>query len=414
MSGLPRLSMLAPFQVRSFRFQWPADLATSWAFEMENLALAWFILVETQSVPLLAAFASLQFIGTLVAPFFGVLGDRIGHRRLLCLMRAAYLLLAAVLAGLAFAGALTPMHAFVIAGLSGLIRPSDIGLRNVLISETMPPDRLLGAIGLSRITSDSARVIGALAGAWTVAALGMGGAYLMVVALYAVSLPLTFRTEERARPRATTPVAPLRDLRSAIGMVWDTPPQLAAMSFAFLLNLTAYPFILGLLPYVAKDIYGTDQAGLGILLATTAGGCLAASLLLSRWGGAVLPARCVVIFAIAWLSLTLLLGWTRDRGVGLVLLALIGLAQGLCIVPMSVLQLRNAPAALRGRITGLRTLAVYGLPIGLWIAGPLIERIGFTAAATLYTGFGLTCCALMLWRWHRHLWPAEAPANRRT
>ena len=44
---------LAPFSVRSFRFQWPADLAMSWAYEMENIVLGWYILVETQSVTLL-------------------------------------------------------------------------------------------------------------------------------------------------------------------------------------------------------------------------------------------------------------------------------------------------------------------------------------------------------------------------
>ena len=42
-----------PFRVRSFRFQWPADLATSWAFEMESIVLGWFILVESGSVMML-------------------------------------------------------------------------------------------------------------------------------------------------------------------------------------------------------------------------------------------------------------------------------------------------------------------------------------------------------------------------
>jgi hypothetical protein len=50
--------------VRSFRFQWPADLCTSFSFEMENLILSWYILVETGSVLMLAIFASLQYIGT--------------------------------------------------------------------------------------------------------------------------------------------------------------------------------------------------------------------------------------------------------------------------------------------------------------------------------------------------------------
>jgi hypothetical protein len=32
---------LAPFKVRSYRFQWPSDLATSIGFEMEALILGW-------------------------------------------------------------------------------------------------------------------------------------------------------------------------------------------------------------------------------------------------------------------------------------------------------------------------------------------------------------------------------------
>ena len=70
---------LAPFRIRSFLFQWPADLLTSWAFEMEVLILGWYVLVETGSVLQLTLYASLLQLGTLVAPMIGVVGDRIGH-----------------------------------------------------------------------------------------------------------------------------------------------------------------------------------------------------------------------------------------------------------------------------------------------------------------------------------------------
>jgi len=70
--------ILAAFRVKSFRFQWPADLLTSWAFEMETLTLGWYIMTQTGSVLLLTAFGSLQFLGTLAAPGFGVLADRLG------------------------------------------------------------------------------------------------------------------------------------------------------------------------------------------------------------------------------------------------------------------------------------------------------------------------------------------------
>src|SRR5262249_19081224 len=120
-----KTSAFAPFRVRSYRFQWPADLATSWAFEMESLILGWYVLVETRSVLLLTVFASLQYLGTLVAPLFGLMGDRLGHRNVLCAMRITYTVLASTLTVLVFTGFLTPARVFIIAALFGLVRSSD-------------------------------------------------------------------------------------------------------------------------------------------------------------------------------------------------------------------------------------------------------------------------------------------------
>src|SRR3954468_13493668 len=140
MTPLSSSAMLAPFRVRSFRFQWPADLLTSWGIEMENLVLGWYILVETGSVVLLTLFWSLQYLGTLLAPVVGMAGDRLGHRTVLCAMRAGYAILALAVLVIAATGTLQPAYALIIAGLSGLIRPSDQGMRNALVADTMPSD----------------------------------------------------------------------------------------------------------------------------------------------------------------------------------------------------------------------------------------------------------------------------------
>ncbi len=183
--------VLAAFRVRSFRFQWPADLLTQCAFEMETLILGWFVMVNTGSVLLLTAFASLQFLGTLAAPMFGVMGDALGGRVMLCAMRVVYAVLAALLMILALAGLLTPTMVFVVAGLAGIVRPNDQVLRNALIGETIPPADLIGALGLSRASVDSARVAGALTGAGLSTLLGIGYAYVVVTIVYLASLVLT-------------------------------------------------------------------------------------------------------------------------------------------------------------------------------------------------------------------------------
>src|ERR1043166_6813588 len=141
-----RLGALSPFRIRSFRFQWTADLLASWAFEMETLILGWYILVETGSGPLLTVFPSLQYLGTIIAPLLGVAGDRVGHRNVLFTMRAAFMVLAAAVMTLAFARALTPVYVLIIVGLNGMVRPADHGVRTALVAHIMPSEQLIGAL----------------------------------------------------------------------------------------------------------------------------------------------------------------------------------------------------------------------------------------------------------------------------
>ena len=85
----------------------------------------------------------------------------------------------------------SPAVVLAIAFLGGLIKPSDIVMRNSLIGDTMPSGRLANALGLSRTTMDSARIVGALTGAGLFSVLGIGYAYIVVTAFYALSFAFT-------------------------------------------------------------------------------------------------------------------------------------------------------------------------------------------------------------------------------
>lgn len=420
---------------------------------METLILGWYVLVETGSVLMLTVFASLQYIGTLFAPMFGVMGDRIGHRNVLCAMRAVYATLATAVMTFAFMGVLTPAHVLVIAALMGLVRPSDIGMRATLIGETMPSAQLMGAMSIQRTTQDSARIAGALTGAGLVAMVGMGPAYTVVASFYAISFVLTLKARGAhaaphpgadaagvfARSRDTSekrPVAgaaakasvaqttvfagnvsarasPWRDLKAGIAYVWTTPHLLAMMCLAFLINLTAFPLLNGLQPYVAREIYRTDQTGLGYIVAGAAFGALLGSIALSRYGGAIRPARMMIVSCSVWYALLLVFAHLQHPAGGIPVLMLAGFAQSLSQIPMAAMLLSTTEARFRGRVMGIRMLAIYGLPVGLLISGPLIGRFGYPATATLYCVVGLAFTALIAVRWRAHLWRLAAPANTR-
>lgn len=411
-------SALAPFRVRSYRFQWPADLATSWAFEMETLILGWYVLVETGSVVMLTVFASLQHLGTLVAPMFGVVGDRIGARNLLSAMRGFYALLAGTVMALAYAGWLSPTYVLISASLLGLVRPSDIGMRAALVGETMPAGQLMGAMSVQRTTMDSARIAGALSGAGLVAAMGIGPAYTVVTCLYVASVILTLQTANGAPAAARHAAAPIRpspwgDLKEGLGYVRRTPHIFALMCLAFMLNCTAFPLTNSLLPYVAKVVYQADQTWLGYMVASVATGALAGSILLSKYGGRVQPGRMMIVFSVLWYVMLIIFGHNLHPLGGIVILVATGVAHSLGQIPMNAMLLRTTEQQYRARVMGIRMLMIYGNMVGLLLFGPLIARIGYPMTATLYCACGIAVTISIAVAWREHLWGGNALANRR-
>lgn len=396
---------------------------------METIVLGWYVMVHTGSVLLLTVFGSLQFLGTLAAPMFGVLGDRVGARLMLCTMRAIYAALAALMMVLAFADLLGPGWVFLVAGLNGIFRPNDLVMRNSLIGETIPPDHLLGAVGMSRATMDSARVGGALAGAGLSTLLGLPATYAFVTAFYLAGLALALGVARRPpvadpgamarggaadRPaRERERAAPSRwgELKDGLSHVLTTPRLLAPMWLAFLINLTAYPASGGLLPYVARSVYHVDATGLGWLVASFSLGGLLASVTMVTTGGWRRPERATLVYTAVWYALLLGFGHLQSLGPALLLLLAAGFAQNVAMISMTATLITAAGDRFRSRVMGVRTLAVYGLPLGLMASGALIERIGYPLTISVSAAVGLLFTLLIGIKWRASMWQRSRVAT---
>ncbi|MEC8775987.1 MAG: MFS transporter [Pseudomonadota bacterium] len=403
MIRLSELCFLAPFRVRSFRFQWPADLLTSWAFEMEMLVLGWYVLVTTDSVILLTAFGALGFIGTLVAPIFGMLGDRLGRRTMICFMRAYYGCLAVVTMVLGMTDNLTPYFVLALSLMAGLVRMSDLVMRNSLLGDTMPPAHLVRGIGLARTTQDTARIFGALAGAGLFAAFGIGNTYIVVTVFYVLSFLLSLGVAQS--PTKQDGASRWRELKEGFAYIWNTPRLLALMWLAFLINFAAFPFTLSLLPFSAKEIYKVAEGGLGMLVAAYASGAFVGSILMAVTGGARKPATFMISFAMTWFTLLAVFAVITKLEIGLALLFVIGVVQSFTMLSMSSLIIGTAAAELRARVLGVRMLAVYGLAMGLPLSGVLIDAVGYAGTAWVFVAIAIAATAAIGLKWRRALWP---------
>jgi MFS family permease len=402
--------MFVSFRVRSFRFQWASDAFAAWASEMETLLLGWYVLVDTGSPFLLGLVGALRFGGTLLSPFYGVIADRMDRRTLLIALRFVHVLLAAALAALALAGVLQPWHAFAITAAGGLLRMGENVVRQSLIADVVPASALMNAVGLSRTTMDSAKIAGSLAGAALLSRLGMGPAFVAVTLLYLASTVLVFGVALRAQLQRPTsqPEGPLANLRSGVSYMRHSPTIVAIMFLAFLVNLTVFPLTNGLMPVVARDGFGAGPAFLALLLSATSIGALVGSLALVAIPRVRRPELTMIVSIVLWHLLLLIFSQLNPAAVmagpmglalPLVVLAAYGAVTSGAMVTMSAVLLGTADVEFRGRVMGVRMMAVYGLPLGLLTGGFLSERLGIFTTLTVLgvLGLGLTVVAVIRW-----------------
>jgi len=259
-----------------------------------------------------------------------------------------------------------------------------------------------------------------LTGAGLFAVLGIGLVYVVIACLYLAAALLMLCLTRPKRTLTTTDLPAnshfvsrlFGDLKEGIVYAWNGPGMRAALCVAFLANLTAFPFTGGLLPYIARDIFHTDQAGLGYLSASFAIGSLIGSITLSLVSG-VRIARLLIGATLAWYAMLLVFVEAGTLPVAMACLVLAGIAQSMSMISAAVILMRAASAHLRGRVMGVRMMVIYGLPIGLLAAGSLIDIIGYSATGALYTVAGFVAMLAIAVRWRADLWPVHAPANAR-
>ena len=372
---------------------------TTWGSEMETLILGWYILVATDSPFLVGLLGALRFSGTLTAPIVGVIADRMSRKVMLIVLRTGAGLSALALLILAVTDLIQPWHVFAIASISGILRPADNVLRQSLIADTVPRNLLMNASGLARTTQDTARIVGALLGATLLSRLGLGWAYVGVTIFYSLSVLMGLGISTIRSSIPVKHVNPLTEMKQGLRYMVDSSVIQPIMFLAFLVNATAFPLTNGLLPVVARNVYQHDENGLALMVAVFAVGALVGSLLMASVVNSRRPERFMMITMVIWYVLLILFAQTDSNALGLPLLALIGASISFCMISMSVVLMTFTKFEMRGRVMGIRMLAVYGLPMGLVIGGWLIEQYGVPATITGYAIVGLIALVFAVLKW---------------
>ncbi len=359
---------------------------------MQMTAQAWLVLSLTHSSTALGIVVALQTLPVLLlAPYGGVIADRVDKRRLMIALQSMMGLQALVLGLLTVTGSVRLWEIGLLAVLLGVNNAFENPARQSFMLEMVGGEHLRNAVSLNSVLANVARSVGPAVAGILIASVGDGVCFLVNAGSF-VAVVGSLATMDRSALRPTDPTARARgQLREGLRYVRNAPELAVPLLMMGVAGCLTYEFQVSL-PVMASRGLHVGATGFGFMTAAMGIGAVAGGLVVAARGKTGLRP---LVLAACGLGVAMVLA-TLAPSLGFELAAL-AFAGGASISFMSTgnstLQLNAAPA-MRGRVMSLWFVAFQGsTPIGGPIVGWVMEAFG--ARAGLGLG-ALTCIAVAL------------------
>ncbi|HEY6398778.1 MAG TPA: MFS transporter [Solirubrobacteraceae bacterium] len=377
----------AALSVPNFRRYFAGQAISMTGTWMQMTAQAWLVLTLTHSSTALGVVIALQTLPVLLlAPYGGVIADRVDKRRVMIALQAAMGIQALVLGLLTVTGSVRVWEVGALAVLLGVNNAFENPSRQSFMLEMVGPVHLRNAITLNSVLVNLARTIGPAIAGILIAAVGEGVCFLANAASF-IAVVGSLATMDRSAIAQATPAPRARgQLREGLRYVRSTPELAVPLLMMAAVGALAYEFQVSL-PVMASQGLHAGATGFGFMTAAMGVGAVAGGLVVAakgRTGMGPLVLACSA-FGLAMMLAAL----APSLPLELVALALTGAASiSFMSTGNSTLQLTAEPG-MRGRVMALWFVAFQGsTPIG----GPIVGWVMALLGARAGLGLGAVAC----------------------
>jgi MFS family permease len=346
------------------------------------------IFLLSNSTALVGLVGIFQFVPLLaLAPFGGVIADRLDRRRLLQIAQLLSLGVGTALAAVTFAGIVSTWHIYVSVLLISAANAFDAPARRALLPALVPDEQLTRALSLVTPAREISLLAGPALGGVLVAVGGPGLMYAVGAASYGVLVVML--AIMRVPHRSYRPVAEQSmwgSIREGLGYVQHRAIIWQLMALDLIANVFgAYRVIL---PALAATVLMVDVTGYGLLAASVPCGALLGSFAMYRhmyrwrsgrvvlWAAAGYGVACVALAQSTTLALAIAAG------------VVLGGLDALGATVRATTILLEAPDALRGRVSSLVHMATRGGPaigsVNIGLLSSVLGPVGALTAGALF------------------------------
>jgi len=376
---------------------------------MQMTAQSWLVLTLTHSSTALGVTVALQAVPVLLlAPYGGVIADRVDKRRLMVALQIVMGLQALVLGLLVISGAARYWEICLLAVVLGLNNAFENSARQAFIREMVGRDELRNAVTLNSVMANAARAVGPAVGGILIAFAGIGICFLLNAASFAaVVTSLLIMDTSALRP--SPPSGRARgQLREGLRYAARTPTIAIPLLMMGLVGLFAYEFSVSL-PVLAERSFHGGAETYGFMTAAMGIGAVVGGLFTAARGRTGL--RPMIIASLGFGAAIGVCAFAPFLGLAYVALLFTGWASVSFIATgNSTIQLSSEPS-MRGRVLALWQVAFQGTtPVGGpligWIIALTDPRVGLAVGAAAC--FAAAAGGIMLTRRYRRVRPSLA------
>jgi MFS family permease len=382
---------------RNFRLFFTGQSISLIGTWMTRVATSWLVYRLTGSALLLGTVSFAGQIPTfLLAPFAGVLVDRLNRRNLLVWTQVLAGVQSLALAALTLAKVITIHEIIALSACQGLINAFDMpGRQSFLVQmvgdDAGKPDKqdLGNAIALNSSMVNVARLIGPALAGLVIAAVGEGYCFAIDGLSYIAVVISLLMMRVSASPIKRAATSMFEQLREGWSYVSNFRPIRTILTLFALLSLMGMPFMV-LMPIFASQVFHGGPHTLGYLMGASGVGAVISAMSLALRKSVRGLTSMIQIAAVMFGSGLILFGLSRHLVLSLFLMLIVGFGMMQGLAASNTIIQTLVPEDKRGRVMSYYTMAFVGMaPFGSLLAGALAHKFGAPHAVIVTGSFCL-------------------------
>jgi MFS family permease len=343
---------------------------------MQSAAQSWVVWELTKSESSLGIVVMLNSLPLFIlAPWAGAIADRFNRRFILLATQTVAMLLAFALAALIQTGLIQIWHIYLAAFTLGIVGALDFPAQQAFIGDLSGMGHVRQAVTLNIMALQVARMLGPAIAGILLKSVGNSAAFWINGVSFFVVLLSIFLVRSQQAPH--TGGSARGQFRETLDFIRTQPRMIDLLIFASLVTFFGLS-IMNILPSVADQVLHGDSQTFGLLFGASGAGALISTLLLLPLSQAAKRIGVIVSGAAIWMgSFYLLLSRSTWLPLSMAAIFFVSLGAPLVLTTgLGVMQMM-APGNMRARIISLFTMLTFGLqPLSSLFIGYTAEIFG--------------------------------------